>query len=165
MRLLQEVGWVLCWIPYLVGSGVDEYTGGSCEAGGSDESSDCIEPVNCGESSNCWEFGDCGWPGGGETGRVGEADGGGEPVSRSTLKWKFSRMDYCLQRINCEDWYFSFKIYSEHGLLFSLLVHGISCELLLRSGDIGVGLFWFSQKLFFDSFAVFLIPLKNISSW
>ena len=67
------------------GSSVHDYTGYSWETGGSDESSDCIESVNCGESSNCWEFGDYGWPGGGETGCVGEA-GGGESLVQH-LRW------------------------------------------------------------------------------
>ena len=67
------------------GSSVHDYTGYSWETGGSDESSDCIESVNCRESSNCWEFGDYGWPGGGETGRVGEA-GGGESLVQD-LRW------------------------------------------------------------------------------
>ena len=47
----------------------------------------------------------------------------------------------CLERINCEGCNSSFKICSEHGLLFSLLVHGISCALFIRCGDIGVDLF------------------------
>ena len=42
--------------------------------------------------------------GGGETGDdVGEAGGCGEAISRSTLKSKMSRLDCCLERINCED--------------------------------------------------------------
>ena len=147
------------------GSDIDDDTGDSCETGGCGESSDCRDSVDCGESGNCWEFGDCGEPGAGETGGVGEVGGGGEPGSRSTLKSKLSRLDCCLERINCEDWNSSFKICSEYWLLFSLLVHGTSCKLFVRSGDIGVDLFWFSEKLFFDSVTVFLIPLKNVSSW
>ena len=69
------------------------------------------------------------------------------------LRW--NQNSQCLERINCEGWNSSFKICSEHGLLFFLLVHGISCALFIRCGDIGVDLFWFSKKLFFDSFTVF----------
>ena len=78
---------------------------------------------------------------------------------------KITKADLLLERINCEDWNSSFKIRSEHGLLFSLLVHRMSRELFVRSGDTGVDLFWLSKKLFFDSFTVFLIPLKNVPSW
>ena len=52
------------------------------------------------------QLGDCGELGGegGETGDdAGEAGGCGEAVSRSTLKSKMSRLDCCLERINCED--------------------------------------------------------------
>ena len=44
-------------------------------------------------------------------------------------------------------------------------MHGIPCNLVVKSGDIGVNLFGFSEKLFFDSLTVFLIPLNNASNW
>ena len=137
------------------GSDVDDNIGNSCETGGCDESSDCTESVDCGKPGNYWEFGGCGEPGGGDTEGVGEAGDGGEPGSRTTLKSKLLRLDSCLERINCENWNSSFKIRSGYGLLFSLLVHGISCVLFVRSEDIGVDLFCFSTKLFLDSINVF----------
>ena len=83
MRLLQEVGWVSCWIPHLVGQ-MFITTLGIVARLVVVTRLVIVEFVDCGEAGNCWEFGECGEPCGGETG------GGGERGSRSTLKVKLS---------------------------------------------------------------------------